>query len=107
MQEFDDGGFRALPSLFASAVRDSKSGDTVLKIVNNGAERALQLDLQGLRGPMPATKTVLTGDPMAVNDIRTERPVLPVESTMSVDKSLSYTAPANSLTVIRFPGKQP
>ena len=95
------------PSTLAySAVRDSKSGDVIVKIVN-GANAPAPLTVQ-LEGLPPATsfettKTVLTGpNPDAVNEdgrppvVRAETSQLPLKPTFDCE------VPANSVTVFRF-----
>jgi len=89
-----------------SAVRDSKSGDLILKLVNGaGTPRPLRLEFNGAGVLAPnATLTVLAGDdPMAVNGFSSPHTVLPQTSNMAVSPSIDYEAPANSLSVIRIP----
>src|SRR4029077_7302389 len=66
-----------------SAVRDGKSGDVILKLVNNGsAARPLHIELAGAgRGAREAARTVLTGPPTAVNSASTSRPIVPKITT--------------------------
>jgi len=89
--------------LAASTVRDSKSGDLILKVVNSDTtSKALSIHLNGGSKPGTATKTVLTGDLNAVNTFDTTNPVLPETSPITVGTSFDYQAPPNSLTVIRI-----
>ena len=88
-----------------STVRDSQTGDLILKLVNGGkAARPLAIKFSGERNiEAGATKTVLTSpDPMAVNDFSHPRTVLPETSTITVGPSFDYDAPPCSLTVIRM-----
>lgn len=90
--------------LAASAVRDSKSGDVMLKLVNPGpTAQALQINFRGLNGLGSPQATVLSGDPKSEN-----RPgaasVTPKAVQLSAGSPLKYEAPAYSLTVIRIPG---
>jgi alpha-L-arabinofuranosidase len=88
-----------------SSVRESKTGDVILKLVNAAATaKALRVELAGAKNLSPkAVKTVLAGnDPMAVNDFASPRTVLPQTSTLTIAPAFDYEAPANSLTVIRI-----
>lgn len=89
--------------LAASCVRDSASGDLILKLVSrsNTPIRA-QLDLSGLLdAPSPASCTVLSGDASAENVFGQPPVVLPATSSLQVAPTTSYDLPPNSLSVIR------
>jgi alpha-L-arabinofuranosidase len=89
-----------------STVRDSASGDLVIKIVNAAAEsRPLRIEPKGIQNSdTPASLTVLTGTSLdVVNDYDTPAAVLPVESALRAGPSFDYAAPAHSLSVIRIP----
>ncbi|MEO7341730.1 MAG: alpha-L-arabinofuranosidase C-terminal domain-containing protein [Luteolibacter sp.] len=95
----------ATPVTFAaSSVRDSQTGDLILKLVN-GANTAtpLHIELTGAKNiPATASKTVLaSNNAMETN----ERVVQPQSSTMNIAPTFDYEAPANSLTVIRIPSR--
>ncbi|MBP7052399.1 MAG: alpha-N-arabinofuranosidase [Phycisphaerae bacterium] len=93
------------PTLTASAVRDSKSGDLVIKIVNGaGAPAALTIKLAGLAaGELKATRTVLTGaTPDSFNEDGQSPAVKPVASEVTLAPTFDYEAPAHSLTVFRI-----
>jgi hypothetical protein len=49
-----------------------------------------------------ATKTVLTGDLMAINKPDSDKPLVPDVSTMTLGNPFDYPAPAHSLTIIRM-----
>jgi alpha-L-arabinofuranosidase len=93
------------PKLAASTIRDSKSGDMVLKIVN-GAENAtaLQVELAGIpESEFQAARTVLTGASAdVINEDGQPPAVKPVSSEITLKTSFAYEAPANSLTVFRI-----
>ena len=87
-----------------SAVRNSKSGNLILKLVNYGGRAShLRLKLpENYAKEASATMTLLTGDPMTVrNDGGSS--ILPVTSTVAVSPEFDYEAPAYSLTVFRLP----
>ncbi len=94
-------------TLYESAV--DAEGDVILKIVNvSDEEIPVHVILEGERDAScfapEAQVTVLTGaDQKAMNSFK-EMAVVPREETMTVGDDFSYTAPANSLTVIRMLG---
>lgn len=95
----------ASKDLAVSAVRDSKSGDLVLKLVNTSREpMPLRIALDGsTKLPASATATVLTGDPGAKNDAGNAPAVTPKTAPLAVGPTFAYAAPASSLTIIRIP----
>ncbi len=92
----------------ASSVRDSKTGDLILKLVN-GADKAepLHIELNGITTlPGGATKTVLTGvNANVVNPAGGVPAAKPEVSPIEVGQAFDYEAPPNSLTVIRMKSK--
>ena len=80
----------------SSIVRDSASGDVIVKLVNLlPVEVNTHVDLSGIGVIQPSAKrTVLTGKPA-------DTP-LPVEDTMEVAEKFDYQLPAYSFTVIRI-----
>lgn len=81
-----------------SVVRDGKSGDLILKLVNLlpvGVNARMELpSLEGME--TLARKTLLTGQP-------SDRQVRPVSGTLEVSEQFAYELPAYSFTVIRIP----
>lgn len=98
--------------LAVSVVRDSASGDVIVKIVNAGAEaRSVRVKIggDGAGGVVvakEAVKTVLVGNPEAVNDAETPFAVVPVKSVMPVGGDFPLESPAHSLMVLRIPAKK-
>ena len=93
------------PTLAVSSVRDSKSGDLIVKIVNGATTTlALSVDLAGLpAGNHPALKIVLSGtDADVVNEDGKPPLVKPERSELTVAPVFDYEAPANSLTIFRI-----
>jgi alpha-N-arabinofuranosidase len=91
-------------TLAASAVRDSRSGGLIVKIVNGAnTPAALTVELAGLAaGELRATRTVLTGpNADAFNQDGQEPAVKPVAGEVTLKPTFDYEAPANSLTVFR------
>lgn len=91
-------------TLAASCVRESSSGDLILKIVNGGkTQRDVKADLTSFgRISATAEQIVLSGDADAENTFENPTKISPVRSTVKVQKAFSYAAPAMSLTVIRI-----
>ena len=81
----------------------------ILKIVNGGnAATPVQVALRGAKSsPVHATKSVLAGaDAMVVNeDGKPPAAEILTEAVSYAGSGFDYLAPANSLTVLRFPGK--
>jgi alpha-L-arabinofuranosidase len=109
-----NGGDRYLPSavgpelpareLAVSAVRDSSTGDLILKLVHLGdAPRALTIRLEGASAIAPqATATVLAGPLQAVNRLDAPDNLVPVSRALAVSPTFDHELPAHSLTVLRF-----
>jgi alpha-L-arabinofuranosidase len=92
--------------LFASATRDNASGETILKVVNGAAAPAeVKLDLAGARkvAAKAVAFTLAGGSSQDENSFAEPRKVSPQESKIKISSpQLSYTFPANSLTVLRL-----
>lgn len=96
----------AAPStLTVSAVRDSKSGNVILKVVNGAnATAPLHVRFDGLTSDTARTitRTLLTGPgPDAVNEDGQPPSVKPETARLRLEAYFDYDAPANSLTVFR------
>lgn len=101
----------AVPSgaqLAASAVRDSRSGDLIIKIVNGGdIPQPLAIRLAGA-APLPATtqRIVFGGAPPdTVNTDGAPPVVVPRTETVPLSAAFNYEAPACSLTIFRIPNR--
>jgi alpha-L-arabinofuranosidase len=94
-------------TLAASCVKDSKTGDIILKLVNVGKQsRTMEINLSGFKYLVPdAEKTVLTGNADAENTFENPKSVIPVLSTFKVSSKFEYSVPAMSLTVLRVKNK--
>jgi len=92
----------------ASCVKDSKTGDFIVKLVNIGKEaKPITIDLSRFKGiASKATCTVLTGAADATNTLAKPGNVVPVVSDIKVSRKFDYNAPALSLSVIRISGKK-
>lgn len=103
----DTAAARKATDLAASCVRDSATGDVIVKLVSRSAEPLpAQLDLSAL-GTLPPTAaaTVLTGDPLAENAFGQPATILPKVAVLPLASRFSYTVPPHSLSVIRFKPK--
>ena len=102
-----DVDYQPLKSLFASATRDTRSGDLILKIVNGSAQPvATAVKLNGanhLSGA--ATATVLTSaDPKDENTLEQPLKVSPQKvKLVFTGSAIQQTFPGNSVTVLRIP----
>jgi alpha-N-arabinofuranosidase len=89
----------------ASSVRDSATGDLIIKLVNGAnTPKPLRIELNGRTSlPRSATKTVLTGDHADVaNPVDAPPVVKPEVSSIGIDRAFDYEASANSLTIFRI-----
>ena len=79
-----------------SVVRDEKSGDVILKIVNMLPVNVnAKMEVPTIKGMQPtAVKIVLSGQP-------TDKEVQPQVSDITVGEEFTYDVPAYSFTVIR------
>ena len=94
----------SLPEFAASVVRDSRTGDLIVKLVNVGSvSRPLRLVLSGGKNIVPtAVQTVLAGDPAAANSFDNAARIAPETSAITVGSSFEFEARPNSLSVIRI-----
>jgi alpha-L-arabinofuranosidase len=93
------------PQAFVSScVRDSKSGELILKLVNVSPFMVQsRINLAGLDALKPtAIQTVLSGDPRGNNSFENPRNIIPRTEEILVQKSFDYVAPPHSVTVIRM-----
>jgi alpha-L-arabinofuranosidase len=88
----------------ASCVRDAATGDIILKIANAGAASLSgTADLSKLgKLPGPASLTVISGDPKAMDTEVHPDAILPETSLVNLQKQWKFTVPAYSLSVIRI-----
>lgn len=95
----------APPALAVSSVRDSRSGDLIIKVVN-GADAAAPLvfEIAGLgAGDLRATRTLLTGPgPEAFNADDRPPAVKPATAELTLKPQFDYSSPPYSLTVFRI-----
>ncbi len=87
-----------------SCVRDSRTGDLILKMVNvTGTSKSLNIELTDISNLASiAVKNVLSGDPLAVNDANNKQPLVPETSTIAIDRLFSCKMPPHSLVIIRI-----
>lgn len=94
--------------LATSSVRDSKSGDLIIKIVNgDDAAQTLAIHLTGTaKLPEKAEQIVFGGVSADVANMD-DKPaaVSPRTETVPLSNSFTYQAPANSLTIFRIAGR--
>jgi alpha-N-arabinofuranosidase len=95
-------GDKSLPGFFASATRDSKSGNVFLKLVNPLASpQTITFDLKGYIPKPDGTMTVLSGDLKAMNSIDEPRKIFPVTTEINgLGTSFRQTLPGHSVVVL-------
>jgi alpha-N-arabinofuranosidase len=94
--------------LAASCVKDSKTGDIILKMVNYGnTPKSMKIKLSCFGNIAPeASQSVLSGAADAENTFDRPANIIPVETTIKISNAFEYIAPAMSLTVIRIKTKK-
>lgn len=107
-----NAGDQALPALVeagdknlaVSCVRESQSGDVIVKIVSRAdAPITAQIEFATAAALAPvAACTVLGGDPLAENAFGRAPRMLPQTSIIAAGAQLAYEVPAHSLSVIRL-----
>ena len=103
------GGVRTSDSgvqnLYASATRDDKAGEIIVKAVNPGAvAEAVEIKLGGLSWVGSEGKAfTLSGKLNDVNSMDEPARISPVESKLeNAGENFKYTFPARSMTVLRI-----
>lgn len=94
--------------LAASCVKDTKTGDIILKLVNAGNdEKIMKVNLSGFKNLQPQAELILlTGAADAENTFENLTQVVPQVSSLKIMKNFEYKAPAMSLTIIRVKTKK-
>jgi len=102
--DITDPGFGPAPDLAASTVRDSATGDVIVKLVSKaGQPTRARIDLTAVGSFEPeATCTVLSGSATAVNRFGQEPAVRRAAFPLEVLNIFDYDVPAHSLSVIRL-----
>jgi alpha-N-arabinofuranosidase len=91
--------------LYASAARDTASGEVILKVVNGGKSSAsIALDFSGAgKIASSASVSTLTGSLLDENSFAAPQKVFPQESKLEITApQFEHAFPANSLTVLRL-----
>ncbi len=93
-----------VPPFFASASRESTSGDIILKLVNPGTSPAeCRIALPGAGRLKPtAPVTVLAGQEEEANSFEAPTRISPQRSEVAVADPLRYLAPAHSVSILRL-----
>lgn len=102
----------ALPTvnpLHASASKDTKTGDVIVKVVNvAGNTQLTKVNLAGATRVGPNSEVIVLTSESGYDENTIEQPkkIYPTKSTFSPKgTAFDYTFPANSLTVFRFKAK--
>jgi alpha-L-arabinofuranosidase len=102
--EYLDADVSGDTGLATSCVRNTKSGDVILKIVNVGPEaKPLKIELAGADSVVDeADVTILSGNPLAVNSFGTDTPLAPKTTKIAAGETIEFEAEPHSLSVIRL-----
>jgi alpha-N-arabinofuranosidase len=91
-------------NLYASAVKDNKSGETIVKIVNSNAyQTSVEITPKNIKPGSQMTKIILTASALQdENNFQTEN-IKPVEETSVLKKGkISADIPASSLVILKI-----
>jgi alpha-L-arabinofuranosidase len=91
-------------ALYASATRDDRAGEIILKVVNPGANvQTADINLNGANVSSTANKTVLAGNLEDVNSMQLPQNISPAESRLEhVAAKFSCEFAPHSMTILRF-----
>ena len=89
--------------LAASCVRDTKSGDIIVKLISRSdIPLHIQIDLSAAHTiESAATCTTISGDPLVENSFGQPPSILPITSPITVAQQFTHELPAHSLSIIR------
>ncbi len=97
------------PTFFATASRDDKTQDIIIKAVNaSAAPQVMALGIDGVSSIAPTgTQWVITGSPADVNSIANPQKVAPRKLLLkNAGRRFTHEFPANSVTVLRLRTKK-
>ncbi len=87
----------------ASVVKDTKSGDLILKMVNSGQTAlTVSMNMKGIETDQPISIITLNGVENQRNTLSSPETIAPKESKLNFTKEFDYTLPANSFQVFRI-----
>jgi len=91
--------------MYATAVRDDKTGDVLLRVINTEATpHTVTLNLQGVKNvAKDALMEVISGQPMDVNSVQSPTNIAPKKSVIdNAAASFTHEFPPYSFSVIRL-----
>jgi alpha-L-arabinofuranosidase len=104
-----EAGAKPTQSLFASAGRDRKSGETIVAVANaSGTPLTSNVKLAGIKGIKPNARAIVltSGSPDDENTLEDPSKVKPREESLRLSgPSFEHTFPAWSFTVLRVSGR--
>lgn len=110
LEGLNSGANGARPLLYASSVREAKTGEVIIKVVNPGAEAiTARVEIAGQAATETTTRageiTVLTGqDLQAENTLDNPRAVFPARQRLEMrGDSFTFSFAPRSLSVLRAP----
>jgi alpha-L-arabinofuranosidase len=102
------GSVRTVKAVYASATRQTKSGEVILKVVNvAAAEQAVDIKLNGVDRIKGPAETIVLTSKQSTDENSLEHPTLVAPVTKTVDlsgPSFRHTFPGNSVTILRIKG---
>lgn len=90
--------------LYATAVKDAKTKETIIKIVNTDAEsKSVTINPEGLQLGNRLTKITLTAPQLSTENSFENEPIQPKEETLSLKKGkVMVDIPAQSLVILKI-----
>lgn len=91
-------------NLYASAVKDSKSGETIIKLVNSNTQQtSVDISPKNIKLGSQLTKIVLTSTGLSDENNFQSETIIPKEETQTIKKGkISAEIPANSLVILKI-----
>jgi len=91
-------------TLAASCVKNSKSGEIILKLVNYSNDpKSMKVNLSKFKNlVLEADQTILKGEDNDENSFENPEKVKPSNTTIKTTKVFDYQAPAMSLSILKF-----
>ena len=104
----DKAGAAAIDPVYATASREEKSGDVIVKVVNAAAApQRLEVVLQGLAAVKDqAQLEELAGDLFQMNTLAEPQKIAPKATTIPVAPTFIHEFPAHSVSVLRINPKR-
>jgi len=91
-------------NLYASAVKDSKKGEIIIKIVNSNVQQtSVEINPKNIKSGSQMTKIILTSSGLSDENNFQSETIIPKQEIQSIKKGkISVEIPANSLVILKI-----